>query len=136
MKKYDEKQVKQPRQRELNNMKVNHNLTSKQRRTIRIRSKVRGTAERPRVTVHRSNLTTRLQVINDEVGKTLVSATREDVAKATGTKTELAIAITKALVEKMKKAHITRVVFDRGPYKYHGRVKAVADTLREGGIQV
>lgn len=118
-------------------MKVNHRITSKQRRTIRVRSKVRGTAQRPRLTVFRSNQTTYLQAIDDTVGKTLVSATGKEVKDAHAlTKLAEAIEMTKVLVGKAKKAGIKKMVFDRGPYKYHGRVKAVADTAREQGIEM
>ncbi len=118
-------------------MKVNHNITSKQRRTIRVRSKVRGTTERPRLTVFRSNVTTYMQVIDDTVGKTLAAAN----AKMTKTdpkltKLEEAIALARSLATDLKKKKITKLVFDRGSYRYHGRVKAIADTVREEGIQV
>ena len=118
-------------------MKVNHRITTKQRRIIRVRSKVRGTAERPRLNVFRSNETTYLQAIDDSVGKTLVSATGKEVKDAHSlTKLAEAIEMTKVLAEKAKKAGIKKMVFDRGPYKYHGRVKAVADTIRENGIEM
>lgn len=100
-----------------------------------MRSKIRGTAERPRLTVFRSNTHTYLQVIDDSSGKTLASATEKEV-KVEGTKTVRAVAVAKLLAEKAKKAKIMAVVFDRGSYKYHGRVKAIADALREAGVQV
>lgn len=118
-------------------MKVNHNITSKERRVKRVRSKVRGTAERPRLTVYRSNETTYLQLIDDQKGHTLVSATGKEVKGADGlTKLQEAVEMTKVLVDKAKKLKISKAVFDRGAYKYHGRVKAVADTVRELGIQM
>ncbi len=116
-------------------MKINHNVTREQKRKLRVRAKVRGTAERPRLSVFRSNKYTALQVIDDVKGTTLVSATEKEI-KAEGTKTENAIAVAKLLAEKALKAKITRMVFDRGSYKYHGRVKAVADAVRESGVQV
>lgn len=116
-------------------MKINHNVTREQKRKLRVRAKVRGTAERPRLSVFRSNKYTALQVIDDVAGTTLVSATEKEI-KATGTKTENAILVAKLLAEKALKAKITRMVFDRGSYKYHGRVKAVADAVRESGVQV
>ena len=132
------RQVKpQPRLRVLNNMKVNHNITPKQRRTIRVRSKVRGTAERPRLTVFRSNVTTYLQVIDDVAGKTLASTnalmTKTDPKL---TKMAEAIELAKVLAAELKKKKIARLVFDRGSYRYHGRVKAVADAVREAGIEM
>lgn len=118
-------------------MKVNHNITAKMRRVTRIRSKVRGTDARPRLSVFRSNETTYLQAIDDTVGKTLVASTGKEVKNAHEmTKLAEAIEMTKILVEKAKKAGIKRMVFDRGPYKYHGRVKAIADTIREQGIEM
>jgi len=118
-------------------MKVNHIITSKQRRTMRVRKAVRGTAERPRLTVFRSNQTTYLQLIDDAAGKTLASSTGKEVAKASElTKLAEAVELAKIIVEKAKKLKITKAVFDRGAYKYHGRVKAIADTVREQGIQM
>src|SRR5258708_3217214 len=118
-------------------MKVNHRITSKQRRVIRVRSKMRGTSDRPRLNVFRSNETTYLQAIDDTVGNTLVSATGKEVKEAgTLTKLQEAVEMAKILVGKAKKAGIKKMVFDRGPYKYHGRVKAIADTVREQGIEM
>lgn len=118
-------------------MKVNHNITPKQRRTIRVRSKVRGTSDRPRLSVYRSNVTTYLQVIDDVAGKTLVAAnalmTKTDPKL---TKMQEAIELAKMLAKELKKKDITKLVFDRGSYRYHGRVKAVADAIRESGIQM
>lgn len=118
-------------------MKVNHNITTKMRRVTRTRSKVRGTGERPRLNVFRSNETTYLQVIDDAAGKTLASASGKEVKDhETLTKLSEAIEMTKVLANKVKKLGIKKLVFDRGPYKYHGRVKAVADTIREQGFEV
>ncbi len=118
-------------------MKVNHRTTSKQRRVIRIRSKVKGTNDRPRLNVFRSNETTYLQAIDDTVGNTLLSATGKEVKDAHSlTKLAEAVEMAKVLVAKAKKAGIKKMVFDRGPYKYHGRVKAIADTVREQGIEM
>lgn len=107
------------------------------RRVTRTRSKVRGTALRPRLTVFRSNETTYLQAIDDTVGKTLVSAGGKELKEyGSLTKLQEAIEMTKILAEKAKKIGLKKFVFDRGPYKYHGRVKAVADTIREQGFEV
>lgn len=104
---------------------------------MRTRAKVRGTNDRPRLTVFRSNETTYLQVIDDSVGKTLISATGKEVDQASGlTKLSEAIEMTKILAQKAKRKGIRKMVFDRGPYKYHGRVKAVADTMRNEGVEV
>jgi large subunit ribosomal protein L18 len=104
-------------------------------RTKRVRAKIFGTADRPRITVDRSNKHIALQVINDDLGVTLVASTDRGLAQA-GTKTEKAINVAKQLAQAMKKAKLTKAAFDRGPYKYHGRVKAVAETLRAEGIEV
>lgn len=116
-------------------MKVNHRRTSQEKRRLRVRSKVRGTAERPRLTVYRSNINMYLQVIDDQAGKTLVSAHSKTVAKK-GTKIEKAKATAAELAQKLKQAHITKLVFDRGSYRYHGRVRVVADVMREQGVEV
>lgn len=107
------------------------------KRQKRIRAKISGSEVRPRLTVFRSNAHISLQVINDESGKTLagVSDLGKD-SKIKGTKTERAIAIAKVLLADLKKQKIESLVFDRSYYKYHGRIKAVAETLREGGIKL
>lgn len=121
-------------------MKVNHQFTKAQRRKIRIRQKIRGTAERPRLTVFRSNQHLYLQVINDETGITLVSSS--DVAKEIRKdvkgikKSDRTKAIALHLSEQLKKEKIASVVFDRGAYRYHGSVKLIAEELRQLGIQL
>ena len=103
------------------------------KRKKRIRAKVQGTAERPRLSVHRSLKALRAQVIDDVSGKTLVSAsTKEAKAKLT---VEGASKVGSLLAKKAKEAGITTVVFDRNAYKYHGRVKALAEGAREGGLK-
>lgn len=114
---------------------MNNLRSSKQQRKIRVSRKVRGTTDRPRLSVFRSNDYIYAQVIDDTIGKTLVGLSEKTLGKAAGTKTEkakaLGIALAKAAVEKK----ITQVIFDKGAYKYHGRVKAVAEGAREGGLQ-
>jgi len=116
-------------------MKVNHLKTSADKRKIRVRSKVMGTTLRPRLSVFRSNKFVYLQVIDDEVGKTLVSMNSK-TTKVSGTKIEQAIQVAKALASQLKTAKINKLVFDRGSYRYHGRVKAIADVMREEGVHV
>ena len=99
----------------------------------RVRRKISGTAARPRLNVFRSNKSIYVQVIDDVSGHTLAAASSKD-AGATGTKTEQAKAVGIALAEKAKAAGVVQVTFDRGGYLYHGRVKAVADGAREGGL--
>jgi large subunit ribosomal protein L18 len=110
-------------------------LTTKQRRKITVRKKLHGTADRPRLTVFRSNQHIYLQLIDDDAGLSLASASSASKEKKyTGTKTEKAGQVAKELAQLIKKKKIKQIVFDRGPYKYHGRVKAVAEQLREAGI--
>ncbi len=116
-------------------MKVNHLKTSADRRKIRVRSKVMGTSARPRLSVFRSNKFVYLQVINDDKGVTL-AAINSKTAKATGNKMEQAKQVAKTLAGQLKTAKIKKLVFDRGSYRYHGRVKAIADVMREEGVQV
>ncbi len=88
----------------------------------------------PRVSVYRSNKYLFVQIIDDATGKTLVSASDMSKTPLKGTKTERAIKIGEMLAEKAKQAGITKVVFDRGGFQYHGRVKALADSLRKGDL--
>lgn len=106
------------------------------RRHTRVRARISGTAQRPRVSVFRSNRHLFVQVIDDTVGKTIMSSIIRSAAKSTlkGKKTEVAAMIGKKLAEKMKEKGIAQALFDRGGFKYHGRVKAVAEGLRAGGI--
>jgi large subunit ribosomal protein L18 len=107
---------------------------SRKRIHLRIRKKISGTSERPRLTVFRSSKSIYCQIINDVAGTTLVAASSKEGA-ITGTKTEQAVAVGKLLAEKAKSAGIQSVVFDRTGYLYHGRVKALAEGAREGGLQ-
>jgi large subunit ribosomal protein L18 len=100
---------------------------------MRIRKKISGTADRPRISVFRSNTQIYAQIIDDTAGKTLASASSVEL-KAKGNKTEVAAHVGKALAAKAKEAGLTNVVFDRGGYLFHGRVKALADGAREGGL--
>jgi large subunit ribosomal protein L18 len=106
------------------------------RRHRRVRGKVSGTAERPRLVVFRSNRGIEAQLVNDLEGRTLAAASWLNLKKSfKGPKTEQAAEVGKLLAANAKKAGIERVVFDRGGYLYHGRVKALADAAREGGLQ-
>ena len=107
----------------------------RQRRRRRIRGKVHGTAERPRVAVYRSNLGISAQLVDDDAGRTLAAASWQMLKKFKGSKTEQAAEVGKLLAAGAKLAGVERVVFDRGGYLYHGRVKALADAAREGGLQ-
>ena len=105
-------------------------------RQARVRKKISGTAERPRLSVHRSLKHIYAQVIDDSTGHTIVSASsQEALGGATGDKSEVSAVVGKVLAERALAAGVTLVVFDRGGCKYHGRVKALADGSREGGLQ-
>jgi large subunit ribosomal protein L18 len=120
-------------------MKLQKRITRQlQRRAYRVRNRVRA-SERLRLSVFRSNLQIYAQIIDDEAGTTLVSAsTREPAYRgsgASGSTVAAAAAIGKLLAERAKEKGITEVAFDRGSYRYHGRIKALADAAREGGLQ-
>jgi large subunit ribosomal protein L18 len=106
------------------------------RRHRRVRGKISGTAERPRLVVFRSNRGIEAQLVNDLEGRTLAAASWLNLKKSfKGSKTEQAAEVGKLLAANAKKAGIERVVFDRAGYLYHGRVKALAEAAREGGLQ-
>jgi large subunit ribosomal protein L18 len=101
----------------------------------RVRAKVSGTAERPRLAVYRSNRGIFAQLIDDVAGHTIASASSLD-GKVRGTKrSEAPAAVGRLVAERARDAGIARVVFDRGGYLYHGRVKALADAARESGLE-
>jgi large subunit ribosomal protein L18 len=109
---------------------------ARQRRHRRIRGKVEGTAERPRLVVSRSNKGIAAQLVDDGSGRTLAAGSWLGLPKSfKGNKTEQATEVGKLVAQKAKAAGIESVVFDRGGYLYHGRVKALADGAREGGLQ-
>ncbi len=110
------------------------NKTMRARRAVRVRSKVQGTAERPRLSVFRSNRAIWAQVIDDDAGRTLASAGSIHVAEKGLSKTDQATKVGELLAERAKAAGIEQVVFDRGSYLYHGRVKALAEGARQGGL--
>jgi large subunit ribosomal protein L18 len=107
----------------------------RERRHRRVRGKVAGTAERPRLAVYRSNLGITAQLIDDQGGRTLAAATWQQLKKRKGSKTEQAKEVGKLLAANAKQAGIEACVFDRGGYLYHGRVKALAEGAREGGLK-
>lgn len=110
-------------------------LQGRARRKLRIRKKVTGTTERPRLTVFRSNKQIYAQVVDDSKGATLASATSLKIEKAPdANKSKLAEQVGEAIAVACKAKGITEVVFDRNGYIYHGRVKALADGARKGGL--
>ena len=108
------------------------NISKRERRHKRIRARVIGSAERPRLSVFRSNKFIYAQLIDDAAGTTLASSS--DIKSAKGTKLERATSIGKELADKAKKLNITTVVFDRGGFRFTGRVKALADSARAEGL--
>ena len=117
---------------------INRPNTKAQRlkRHKRVRAKISGTPERPRLNVFRSETNIYAQIIDDVNGKTLVSASSlEKAFECDGTKTDAARKVGQVVAERAKAAGISEVVFDRGGYVYHGRVAALAEGAREGGLQ-
>jgi large subunit ribosomal protein L18 len=109
------------------------------RRRLRNRAKIFGTDKRPRLSVFRSNKYTYAQLINDNTGKTLVSSSTYELKKKdkkVDTKTNQAKELGLLIAEKAKKIEIKEVVFNKGSYLYHGRVKAVADGAKDGGLKI
>ncbi|MBL8031541.1 MAG: 50S ribosomal protein L18 [Candidatus Doudnabacteria bacterium] len=104
------------------------------RRRVRVRSRVSGTAERPRLSVFRSSKHIYAQIVDDVTGKTLAQAS-SSTSKVAGKKTDKSVSVGAEVAKKAKTAGVTKVVFDRGGYKYHGRVKALADAAREAGLE-
>lgn len=107
------------------------------RRHFRIRKELRGTPEAPRLVVHRSSRHIHVQLIDDIAGHTLAAASsiEADVRAVAGDKKAKAQKVGQLIAERAQKAGVSKVVFDRGGYQYHGRVAALADAAREGGLQ-
>ncbi|MEK7862725.1 MAG: 50S ribosomal protein L18 [Chloroflexota bacterium] len=106
------------------------------RRHARVREKVRGSSARPRLAVYRSLTQIYAQLIDDDAGRTLLAASSLETKAQKQKKAEQAKAVGAALGDRAKKAGIAEVVFDRGGYQYHGRVKALADGVRAAGVKV
>ncbi|MEJ6399640.1 50S ribosomal protein L18 [Nicoliella lavandulae] len=108
---------------------------TRQRRHLRVRNKISGTAECPRLNVFRSNKNIYAQIIDDVEGVTLASASTLDSEVSGGNKTDQAKIVGKLVAERAAKKNVKNVVFDRGGYLYHGRVQALADAARENGLE-
>jgi len=110
----------------------------RQRRHRRVRARIIGTSERPRISVFKSSKHLFVQFIDDKTGKTIISSKviSAKKSKIKGTKTDKAAKIGEMLAEKAKEGGIKEAIFDRGGFKFHGRIKAVADGLRRGGIKL
>ncbi len=105
------------------------------RRQKRVRAKISGSLNKPRLCVFRSNKHIYAQLIDDVGKKTILSSSDQKLKKGKKTKVDLAREIGKAIAQQALEKKIEKVIFDRGPYKYHGRVKAVAEGAREGGLK-
>jgi large subunit ribosomal protein L18 len=122
-------------------MKARTKRAARQKRHLRLRRKIRGTAERPRLAVYRSNAAIYAQLIDDTQGHTLVAASSNErdlpeIDEELTGKTAGAAAVGKLVAERAKAAGIERAVFDRGGNRYHGRVRALAEAAREGGLEL
>lgn len=115
-------------------MKVKLYKTKRGQRRARVRGKIFGTAKRPRLSVFRASKHIYAQLIDDDKGRTLAAAS-DLLLKKKGTKMEKAQLVGEDLARRARKLKIKKVVFDRGGYKYHGRVRAVAEGAREGGLE-
>lgn len=104
------------------------------RRSHRVRIRIRGTAATPRLTVFRSNAAIYVQLVDDAAGKTLVHASSRELPKRAAN-VAAAAAVGALVAERAKASGILAVIFDRGPYRYHGRVKALAEAARKGGLK-
>ncbi len=111
-------------------------ISSRQRRHLRVRKKIEGSAARPRLVVTRSARNTFAQLVDDRAGNTVASASTLEIRGSEGDKTAKAKQVGALLAERAGKAGITAVVFDRGGYAYHGRVAALAEGAREGGLNL
>ncbi len=118
-------------------MSTDHKVLRRQKLRWRIRAKVFGTAQKPRLSVFRSNKDIYVQLIDDNTGTTLAAASsrEKDIVAAAGNKVERSMNVGKSIAGKAKALGLETCVFDRGGYLYHGRVKAVADGAREGGLK-
>lgn len=113
---------------------IRHNTTKAERRKKRTSLGIHGTAQKPRISVRRSNKYVFVQAVDDATRTTLASA--HDKQVKAGTKSEKVVESAKSLAKQLKAKKIATAVFDRGQYRYHGRVKSVAETLREEGIKI
>jgi large subunit ribosomal protein L18 len=101
-----------------------------------VREKIRGSAARPRLAVFRSLTHIYAQLVDDDAGRTLVAASSKEAKDATGKRIDSAKSVGTLLADRAKQKGVTEVVFDRGGYRYHGRVKALADGVREAGVKL
>jgi large subunit ribosomal protein L18 len=115
--------------------RTNPRVVARTRRRLRVRGKISGSAERPRLSVARSNRRIYAQLIDDDHGRTIAAAGSHEAALRELTGAAAASAVGGLLAERAKAAGVSTVVFDRGGYKYHGRVRALAEAARESGLE-
>jgi len=115
--------------------KTEKKTTLRIRRHARVRSQVWGTAERPRLSVYKSNRYLQVQIIDDAAKRTLVSGNTKELGGKSTTKSDDAVRLGGEIAKRAKEAHIAKVVFDRGGFRYMGRVAAFAEAVRAGGIE-
>lgn len=116
-------------------MKTAELLKIRNRRAGRARAKIKGTADRPRLSVFRSNNFIYAQLIDDEAGKTILSISSRGIKSDKSNKTQLAEKVGEMIAKKAVEKGVKKAVFDRGSYLYHGRVKALAESARKGGLE-
>lgn len=114
---------------------MHYNKSVKLQRKTRISQKLHGTAQNPRLSVFRSNQSVYAQLVDDARGKTILGVSEKHIEKKSGTKIDKAKALGLVLAAKAIEMNIKKVIFDKGSYRYHGRVKAIAEGAREGGLQ-
>lgn len=119
--------------RPLKNMQISQEKRAKRHR--KIRKRISGTADKPRLCVFKSAKHIYAQLVNDEKGKTILALSDADIKKTKEAKVKVAAEVGKAIAKEALAKKIVNVVFDRGGYKYHGRIKALADGAREGGLK-
>ena len=117
-------------------MGVETRRQSRERRHARVREKIRGSAARPRLAVFRSLTHIYAQLVDDDAGRTLAAASSKESKDAKGKRIDSAKTVGTLLAGRAKQKGVTEVVFDRGGYRYHGRVKALADGVREAGVKL
>jgi large subunit ribosomal protein L18 len=113
-----------------------HKRELRKRRHARVRKRIVGTTDRPRLSVFRSARHMRAQIVDDTTGRTIAAASTEEKAITSGGNVAAATAVGKAVAERAKAAGVTQVVFDRGGFRYHGRIAAVADAARKEGLEL
>ena len=116
-------------------MRVNYKHENRYRRQKRVRTKISGTKDRPRLSVFRSAKHIYAQLIDDEKGRTLIVSSDLELKKGKKKKTDMAREVGKLIAKKAQNLKIDKVIFDRGGYQYHGRVKSLAEGAREGGLK-